>query len=91
MSCSDGNNQDCQYIATWRTRGDRVEFNIVAQTQGWVGIGFSTNQFMVSCFYKYHYDQLHHFKIVLQPRSDIIVGAANEASFFVDDRFIVYI
>ena len=46
--CSDVNNQDCQYIATWRTRGDRVEFNIAAQTQGWVGIGFSTNQMMVS-------------------------------------------
>ena len=48
VSCSDGNDQDCQYIATWRTRGDRVEFNILAQTQGWVGIGFSTNQMMVS-------------------------------------------
>ena len=48
MRCSDGNNQDCQYIATWRTRGDRVEFTIAAQTQGWVGIGFSTNQMMVS-------------------------------------------
>ena len=48
VHCSDVNNQDCQYIATWRTRGDRVEFNIAAQTQGWVGIGFSTNQVMVS-------------------------------------------
>ena len=48
MQCSDVNNQDCQYIATWRTRGDKVEFNIVAQTQGWIGIGFSTNQMMVN-------------------------------------------
>ena len=48
MQCSDVNNQNCQYIATWRTRGDKVEFNIAAQTQGWVGIGFSTNQMMVS-------------------------------------------
>ena len=37
----------CQYVATWRTRGDRVEFNLVAQTQGWVGIGFSTDRIMV--------------------------------------------
>ena len=48
MRCSDVNNQDCQYIANWRTRGDRIEFNITAQTQGWVGIGFSTDNRMVS-------------------------------------------
>ena len=56
VSCSDVDNQDCQYIATWRTRGDRVEFTIAAQTQGWVGIGFSTNQMMVSTFCEYHHD-----------------------------------
>ena len=90
MRCSDGNNQDCQYIATWRTRGDRVEFNIAAQTQGWVGIGFSTNQMMVST--------LCHPPVcipmtnfTLQVRSDIIVGAASGTDFFVDDRFVVYI
>ena len=37
----------CQYVATWRTRGDRVEFNLVGQTSGWVGIGFSTDNLMV--------------------------------------------
>ena len=50
VSCSDVDNQDCQYIATWRTRGDRVEFTIAAQTQGLVGIGFSTNQLMVNSY-----------------------------------------
>ena len=43
----DRTNEHCQYVATWRTKGDRVEFNLVAQTQGWVGIGFSTNRTMV--------------------------------------------
>ena len=37
------NGQACEYTANWRTRGDRVEFTLVARTQGWVGIGFSTD------------------------------------------------
>ena len=47
VHCNNVTNQECQYIATWRTRGHRVEFMLVAQTQGWVGIGFSTDRRMV--------------------------------------------
>ena len=59
VNCSDAS-EDCQYIATWRTRGERVEFTLVAQTQGWAGIGFSTNREMVrtvcecSIIHKHH-------------------------------------
>ena len=56
MHCDDVTNQDCQYIATWRTRGHRVEFTLVAQTQGWVGIGFSTDKTMVSVNTTVHID-----------------------------------
>lgn len=53
VRCINATNQDCQYyIATWRTRGERVEFTLVAQTQGWAGIGFSTNREMVRTVYK---------------------------------------
>ena len=86
LSCSDVNNQDCQYIATWRTRGNRVEFNIAAQIQGWVGIGFSTNQLMVSYFHIYCYYQ---FKILCSHEVTSIIGAASgNTDFFVDDRFV---
>ena len=44
LSCTGGS---CEYVANWRSRGDRVEFTLVAQTQGWVSIGFSVNNIMV--------------------------------------------
>lgn len=36
-----------EYSVNWRTRGDRVEFRLSAQTEGWVGIGFSANSLKV--------------------------------------------
>lgn len=44
---------NCEYTANWRTRGDEVEFTLMAQTQGWVGIGFSINNKMVGITYLY--------------------------------------
>ena len=34
--------------ANWTVQGDSVEFIVSAQTTGWVGIGFSNDQLMVS-------------------------------------------
>ena len=34
----------CCYLAD---KGDTVEFNLVGQTSGWVGIGFSTDNVMM--------------------------------------------
>jgi len=44
----DGNN--CTYKATWMVLGDvhKVFFAVKAHTTGWVGIGFSDNNMMVS-------------------------------------------
>ena len=43
------------YTARWRARGDRVEFELTARGQGWVGIGFSHDRMMVtillSCYF----------------------------------------
>ena len=39
------------YIADWRTRGDRVEFILTGEGQGWVGIGFSHNRMMVTILF----------------------------------------
>ena len=38
------------YTASWRGRGDRVEFKLTGEGDGWVGIGFSHNRMMVKCF-----------------------------------------
>ena len=45
---ADGNN--CTYKATWMVLGDvnKVFFAVKARTPGWVGIGFSDNNIMVS-------------------------------------------
>ena len=40
--------QVCEFQANWTVQGDSVEFSVSAQTTGWVGIGFSDDQFMVS-------------------------------------------
>ena len=49
-ACFGGENINGQYSVNWRTRGDRVVFRLSAQTQGWVGIGFSTNSLKVKNF-----------------------------------------
>ena len=36
------------YNGSWRVEGDEVIFTVAAQTTGWVGIGFSLDQLMVS-------------------------------------------
>jgi len=36
------------YTAMWRSRGNRVEFELTGSGQGWVGIGFSHNRLMVT-------------------------------------------
>ena len=38
------------YTARWRVRGDRVEFALTGEGDGWVGIGFSHNRMMVKMF-----------------------------------------
>ena len=38
------------YTASWRGRGDRVEFVLTGEGDGWVGIGFSHNRMMVKMF-----------------------------------------
>ena len=38
------------YSAKWRGRGDRVEFELIGEGEGWVGIGFSHNRMMVKIF-----------------------------------------
>ena len=43
------------YTANWRTRGDRVEFILTGEVQGWVGIGFSHNQMMVTILFVFHF------------------------------------
>jgi len=45
VGCS---SQVCEFQANWTVQGDSVEFSVSAQTTGWVGIGFSDDQFMVS-------------------------------------------
>ena len=35
------------FSASWQVYDDEISFNISAMTTGWVGIGFSFNQFMV--------------------------------------------
>ena len=42
------NDQDCEYAANWRTKVNQVEFTVTAQTQGWLSIGFSIDNKMVS-------------------------------------------
>ena len=36
------------WFAQWTVRGDMIDFVVSALTTGWVGIGFSTNNIMVS-------------------------------------------
>ena len=36
------------YEITYSVEGDNIDFTISASTIGWVGLGFSANQFMVS-------------------------------------------
>ena len=36
------------YNGSWRVEGDEIIFTVAAQTTGWVGIGFSLDQRMVS-------------------------------------------
>ena len=36
------------YEITYSVEGDNIDFTISASTTGWVGLGFSANQFMVS-------------------------------------------
>ena len=38
----------CDYSASWSISGDDITFEVRAMTTGWVGIGFSNDQFMVS-------------------------------------------
>ena len=38
------------YQAKWRSQGDRVDFLLTGEGQGWVGIGFSHNRMMVISF-----------------------------------------
>ena len=40
----------CDYQATWTVEGNNVRFTVSAQTTGWVGIGFSDDQLMVSVY-----------------------------------------
>jgi len=40
----------CDYQATWTVEGNNVRFTVSAQTTGWVGIGFSNDQLMVSVY-----------------------------------------
>ena len=37
------------YMVSWNVTGDSVAFQVTALTTGWVAIGFSDDQFMVSC------------------------------------------
>ena len=46
LNC-DTNGQNCEYSATWRTRGDRVMFRLQIALQGWAAIGFSRDNLMV--------------------------------------------
>lgn len=39
------------YTARWRSREDRVEFVLMGRGQGWVGIGFSHNNMMVTILF----------------------------------------
>ena len=41
------------YTASWRGRGNRVEFELTSRGRGWVGIGFSENRIMVTiiCYF----------------------------------------
>ena len=37
-------------MAEWTVRGDMISFEVTAVTTGWVGIGFSLDQKMVSVY-----------------------------------------
>ena len=39
------------FSALWQVTNDTVSFSISARTTGWVGMGFSEDQFMVKQFY----------------------------------------
>ena len=45
-SCS-GSWTNPSYRANWTVEGDCVSFYVSATTDGWVGLGFSLNRFMV--------------------------------------------
>ena len=40
----------CTYLATRRTQGDEVIFELFGRDAGWVAIGFNDNQKMVGIF-----------------------------------------
>ena len=48
----DPQGENCAYNANWTVRGDLISFEVRATTVGWVGIGFSDDQMMVSTSYQ---------------------------------------
>ena len=42
------NGDICDYAASWSISGDEITFEVIVRTTGWVGIGFSNDQLMVS-------------------------------------------
>jgi len=70
-------------------------FSVSARTSGWVAIGISNDELMVSITLgKVMRSVNAKFIIVfthilmLQPNTDIVVGATDGMEFFVDDRFV---
>ena len=43
------------YTASWRGRGNKVEFELTARGQGWVGIGFSEDRIMVTILCHFYF------------------------------------
>ena len=42
---------DIYFLARWTVSGDSLSFRVSANTDGWIGIGFSVDELMVSSSY----------------------------------------
>ena len=43
--------EECSVLATWKAKEDLVEFELSADTDGWVALGFSLDKKMVCLLY----------------------------------------
>ena len=52
---------DVNYTASWRARGDRIDFVLTANTsQKWLGIGFTDKQMTVGIVIQLHCNNIVH-------------------------------
>ena len=70
-------------------------FSVSARTSGWVAIGISNDESMVSITLgkvmrsvNAKFIIVFTYMLMLQPNTDIVVGATDGMEFFVDDRFV---